>query len=79
MLLSATALQSGPPVPSVQTRVSGGSSVSIIMTSGEDIPIDDIALLQLFKDNLLNSTLSTASGITAADVTMLIALVPQIG
>ena len=50
----------------------GGSSVSIIMTSGEDIPIDDIALLQLFKDNLLNSTLSTASGITAADVTMLI-------
>ena len=32
------------------------------MTSGEDIPIDDIALLQLFKDNLLNSTLSTASG-----------------
>ena len=40
----------------------GGCSVSIIMTSGEDIPIDDIALLQLFKDNLLNSTLSTASG-----------------
>ena len=32
------------------------------MTSGEDLPIDDIALLQLFKDNLLNSTLSTASG-----------------
>ena len=48
----------------------GGSSVSIIMTSGEDLPIDDLALLQLFKDNLLNSTLSTASGITAADVTM---------
>ena len=41
---------------------SAGSSVPIIMTSGEDIPIDDIALLQLFKDNLLNSTLSTASG-----------------
>ena len=40
----------------------GGSSVPIIMTSGEDLPIDDLALLQLFKDNLLNSTLSTASG-----------------
>ena len=50
----------------------GGSSVTIIMTSGEDLPIDDLALLQLFKDNLLNSTLSTASGITAADVTMLL-------
>ena len=32
------------------------------MTSRDEIPIDDIAILQLFKDNLLNHSLNGNSG-----------------
>merc|ERR1712032_1764763 len=39
-----------------------GSQTGDIMTSRDEIPLDDLAILQLFKDNLLNHTLNGNSG-----------------
>ena len=38
------------------------SQTEVIMTSRDEIPLDDVAILQLFKDNLLNHTLNGNSG-----------------
>ena len=38
------------------------SQTEDMMTCREEIPIDDIAILQLFKDNLLNHSLNGNSG-----------------
>ena len=41
-----------------RTLAVGLSQTGDMMTSGEEIPLDDIAILQLFKDNLINNTLN---------------------
>ena len=41
------------------------------MTSGEDIPIDD-ALIQLLRDNLLNNSLTLASGLNFLKLSSLV-------